>query len=60
VPHAVPYDLRHTYASLRLAEQRLSLQAIAEKMGHSVQVLARPMRTSSPSCAARARSSPTS
>lgn len=40
VPHAVPYDLRHTYASLRLAEQRLSLQEIAEEMGHSVQVLA--------------------
>jgi integrase len=57
VPHAVPYDLRHTYASLRLAEQRLSLQEIAEEMGHRVQVLAETYaRTSSPSCAARARS----
>jgi hypothetical protein len=35
-----PYDLRHTDASLRLAELRLSLQEIAEEMGHSVQVLA--------------------
>ena len=40
IPHAVPYDLRHTYASLRLAEQRLSLQELAEEMGHGVQVLA--------------------
>jgi integrase len=40
VPHAVPYDLRHTCASLRLAEQRLSLQELAEEMGHGVQVLA--------------------
>ena len=31
----------HTYASLRLAEQRLSLQEIAEEMGHTVEVLAR-------------------
>jgi len=35
-----PYYLRHTYASLRIAEQRLSLQEIAEEMGHSLQVLA--------------------
>ena len=40
IPHAVPYDLRHTYASLRLAEQRLSLQELAEEMGHGLQVLA--------------------
>ena len=40
VPRAVPYDLRHTYASLRLAEQRLSLQELAEEMGHGLQVLA--------------------
>jgi hypothetical protein len=33
--------MRHTYASLRLAEQRLSLQEIAEEMGHTVEVLAR-------------------
>ena len=40
IPHAVPYDLRHTYASLRLAEQRLSLHELAEETGHCVQVLA--------------------
>jgi hypothetical protein len=40
VPHAVPYDLRHTDASLRLAEQRLSLPEIAGEMRPSVQVLA--------------------
>ena len=40
-PQATPYFLRHTYASLRLAEQRLSLQEIAEEMGHTVEVLAR-------------------
>ena len=40
-PDATPYFLRHTYASLRLAEQRLSLQEIAEEMGHTVEVLAR-------------------
>jgi len=40
IPHAVPYDLPHTYASLRLAEQRLSLQELAEEMGQGVQVLA--------------------
>lgn len=39
VPEATPYYLRHTYASLRLAEQRLSLQEIADEMGHSIQVL---------------------
>ena len=39
--NATPYFLRHTYASLRLAEQRLSLQEIAEEMGHTVEVLAR-------------------
>jgi hypothetical protein len=38
---ATPYFLRHTYASLRLAEQRRSLQEIAEEMGHTVEVLAR-------------------
>lgn len=38
--HVTPYSLRHTYASLRIAEQRLSLQEIAEEMGHSLQVLA--------------------
>jgi hypothetical protein len=31
---------RHTYASLRIAEQRLSLQEIAEELGHSLEVLA--------------------
>lgn len=35
-----PYYLRHTYASLRTAEQRLSLQEIAEELGHSLEVLA--------------------
>jgi integrase len=29
-----PYYLRHTYATLRIAEQRLSLQEIAEELGH--------------------------
>jgi hypothetical protein len=38
---ATPYFVRHPYASLRLAEQRLSLQEIAEEMGHTVEVLAR-------------------
>jgi integrase len=35
-----PYYLRHTYASLRIAEQRLSLQEVAEELGHSLEVLA--------------------
>jgi integrase len=39
-PDITPYTLRHTYASLRIAEQKLSLQEIAAEMGHSVQVLA--------------------
>jgi hypothetical protein len=30
----------NTYASLRIAEQRLSLQEIAEELGHSLEVLA--------------------
>jgi integrase len=38
-PDITPYFLRHTYASLRIAEQRLSLQEIAAELGHSVQVL---------------------
>lgn len=38
-PSVTPYYLRHTYASLRIAEQRLSLKEVAEEMGHSVQVL---------------------
>lgn len=41
VPGITPYSLRHTYASLRLAEQRLSLKEIADELGHSVDVLAR-------------------
>jgi integrase len=40
-PDATPYFLRHTYASLRLAEQHLSLQEIAEETDHTVEVLAR-------------------
>jgi len=40
-PEATPYFLRHTYASLRLAEQRLSLQEIANELGHSLEVLSR-------------------
>lgn len=40
VPGITPYFLRHTYASLRLAEQKLSLQEIAAEMGHTVEVLA--------------------
>jgi integrase len=35
-----PYYVRHTYASFRIAEQRLSLQEIAEELGHSLEVLA--------------------
>jgi integrase len=34
------YDLRHTYASLRLAEQRLSLREIADQLGNSLATLA--------------------
>lgn len=41
VPNITPYFLRHTYASLRLAEQRLSLQEIADELGHDVDVLAK-------------------
>ena len=40
MPDARPYDLRHTYASLRLAEQRLSLREIADQMGNSLATLA--------------------
>lgn len=36
-----PYDLRHLYASLRIAEQRMSLLEIAEELGHSVATLSR-------------------
>jgi hypothetical protein len=35
-----PYYLRRTYASLRIAERRLSLQEIAEELGHSLEILA--------------------
>lgn len=41
VPGATPYFLRHTYASLRIAEQRLSLKEIADEMGHNVEQLAK-------------------
>lgn len=41
LPAITPYYLRHTYASLRLAEQRLSLKEIADEMGHSVETLSR-------------------
>lgn len=34
-----PYDLRHTWASLRLHEGELSVVEVAEEMGHSVQTL---------------------
>jgi integrase len=40
MPDARPYDLRHTYASLRLAEQRLSLRELADQMGNSLATLA--------------------
>jgi integrase len=40
LPNARPYDLRHTWASLRLAEQRLSLREIADQMGNSLTTLA--------------------
>lgn len=40
MPNARPYDLRHTYASLRLAEQRLSLREIADQLGNSLATLA--------------------
>jgi integrase len=41
VPDITPYFLRHTFASLRIAEQRLSLQEIAAELGHDVDVLAK-------------------
>lgn len=40
LPDARPYDLRHTFASLRIFEQRLSLREIAEQMGNSLATLA--------------------
>jgi integrase len=40
MPKARPYDLRHTYASLRIAEQRLSLRELAEQLGNSLATLA--------------------
>src|SRR3712207_2169516 len=33
LPRKRPYDLRHTWASLRIAEQRLSIAEIAEQLG---------------------------
>ncbi len=33
LPSKRPYDLRHTWASLRIAEQRLSIAEIAEQLG---------------------------
>lgn len=39
-PDITPYTLRHSYASLRIAEGKLSLQEIAEEMGHDLAVLA--------------------
>lgn len=39
LPDVTPYFLRHTYASLRIAEQRLSLQEIADELGHAVPTL---------------------
>jgi len=41
MPATRPYDLRHLYASLRIAEQRMSLLEIAEELGHSVATLSR-------------------
>ncbi len=40
LPHAVPYDLRHSFASLLLAERRQP-QYVARQLGHSVAVLYR-------------------
>jgi integrase len=40
MPDARPYDLRHTYASLRLAEQRLSLRELVDQLGNSLATLA--------------------
>jgi integrase len=34
-----PYDLRHSYASMRIHEGRMSVAEIAEEMGHSIQML---------------------
>jgi integrase len=33
LPSRRPYDLRHTWASLRIAEGRLSIAEIAEQLG---------------------------
>ena len=33
MPTPRPYDLRHTWASLRIAEKRLSVAEIAEQLG---------------------------
>jgi integrase len=33
LPSKRPYDLRHMWASLRIAEQRLSIAEIAEQLG---------------------------
>lgn len=41
VAQITPYWLRHTYVSLRIAEQRLSLKEIADEVGHDVDVLAK-------------------
>lgn len=40
-PEMTPYYLRHAYASLRIAEHRLSLKEIADELGHSVAELSR-------------------
>jgi integrase len=34
-----PYDLRHSFASLRIHEGKLSIVELAEQMGHSTQTL---------------------
>jgi integrase len=41
VPDVTPNWLRHTYVTLRLAEQRQSLKEIADSVGHDVDVLAK-------------------
>jgi integrase len=38
---AVPYDLRHSFASLLLHEARLSVMAISAQLGHSTDTLLR-------------------
>lgn len=39
LPTLKPYDLRHTWVSLRIAEQRLSIAEIAEQLGDKISTM---------------------